>query len=453
MHRLKYLTPLVVFCLAVFAAAQSVPNGFTFVAGGDMIGPDRPIEPSQLPGFQRIMALFRGADLGFANQEGSMFDLKTFPGFPSAENGGGYPLYPPEVATVLRADGIRIVSKANNHAIDWGPEGLLATLHTLSAAGIAYAGAGPSLAAARAPGYVATPKCEAAVISTAATFPPAAVAGPAVGRQGDRSHPRPGLSPLHVRQVRLVTQAQFDALRSIAGPLAQAVPGHADEVRISDQFFRVAAHDGLTWEMDPGDEAAILAAIRQARSRACFVLFAIHAHQTAGNVDDMPPGPYEPMVLHQANEAPSPDDPEPAGFLPVLFHKAIDAGADAVVRTGPHLWNGIEIYKGKPIFYSLGSLIFDFGGHRSYRAPGGTVKVLPDTWFETAIPVTQYEQGRVSEIKLYPAAIDPDADVSGGLPRPAEGTQAQQILQRIQKMSARWGTVVFIQGNIGVIKP
>lgn len=32
-------------------------------------------------------------------------------------------------------------------------------------------------------------------------------------------------------------------------------------------------------------------------------------------------------------------------FQPRLFHKAIDAGADAVIRTGPHALGGIEIYK------------------------------------------------------------------------------------------------------------
>ena len=37
----------------------------------------------------------------------------------------------------------------------------------------------------------------------------------------------------------------------------------------------------------------------------------------------------------------------------------IDAGADMVVGSHPHVMEGIEIYKGKPIFYSLGNLVFD----------------------------------------------------------------------------------------------
>jgi poly-gamma-glutamate capsule biosynthesis protein CapA/YwtB (metallophosphatase superfamily) len=48
-------------------------------------------------------------------------------------------------------------------------------------------------------------------------------------------------------------------------------------------------------------------------------------------------------------KAAAPNNPQPADFEPALFHAAIDAGADAVVRTGPHVLNGIEIYKGKPM--------------------------------------------------------------------------------------------------------
>lgn len=42
-----------------------------------------------------------------------------------------------------------------------------------------------------------------------------------------------------------------------------------------------------------------------------------------------------------------------------LAHAFIDAGADLVIGSHPHVVEGIEIYKGKPIFYSLGNLVFD----------------------------------------------------------------------------------------------
>ena len=37
----------------------------------------------------------------------------------------------------------------------------------------------------------------------------------------------------------------------------------------------------------------------------------------------------------------------------------IDAGADAVVGGHPHVTQNIDIYKGKPIFYSLGNFVFN----------------------------------------------------------------------------------------------
>lgn len=39
-------------------------------------------------------------------------------------------------------------------------------------------------------------------------------------------------------------------------------------------------------------------------------------------------------------------------------HIIIDAGADAIIGHHPHIYQGIEIYKGKPVFYSTGNFIF-----------------------------------------------------------------------------------------------
>lgn len=40
-------------------------------------------------------------------------------------------------------------------------------------------------------------------------------------------------------------------------------------------------------------------------------------------------------------------------------HALIDAGADAIIGHHPHVVQGVEVYDGKPIFYSLGNFIFD----------------------------------------------------------------------------------------------
>ena len=42
-----------------------------------------------------------------------------------------------------------------------------------------------------------------------------------------------------------------------------------------------------------------------------------------------------------------------------LAHAWIDAGADLVMGSHPHVVSDAELYKGKPVFYSLGNLLFD----------------------------------------------------------------------------------------------
>ena len=50
-------------------------------------------------------------------------------------------------------------------------------------------------------------------------------------------------------------------------------------------------------------------------------------------------------------------------YMTEIAHSAIDVGADIVVGHGPHYVLPIEVYKGKPIFYSLCNLSFH-SGHR-----------------------------------------------------------------------------------------
>jgi poly-gamma-glutamate synthesis protein (capsule biosynthesis protein) len=431
------------------SSASSVPDGFTFAAAGDLISP-KPFDLAKDAAIARVAELFRQADLGFANQEGAIFDIHAFKGWPAAENGGGIPVSPIEVARNLRSMGITIVSKANNHATDWGAEGLSATLASLALAGIIQAGSGPGLAEARAPGFVETRRGRAALVSVASTFPPISVAAPSIEYRGTTLQPRPGISALHVRLVRHVSPEDFASLRRVAGGTAYRTAGREDEVRIGDVLFRKSGSPDLTWEMAEPDETAVLASVREARAKAAFVLFTIHAHQTTGD-EDSGPAPYQPEVLHLANEAAAPDDPRPADFEPALFHAVIDAGADAVVRTGPHVLNGIEIYKGKPIFYSLGSLFFPFGQSRTFTTAAGETLAIPDESFETVVPFTTYKNGKVSEIRLYPVAINRSSGPSGGSPFLAPPEQARRILERMKTLSMPFGTVVRIENSVGVI--
>lgn len=72
---------------------------------------------------------------------------------------------PPPAAEALRLLGVRAVTLANNHALDFGPDALLDTLAALGAAGIVAAGAGPDRALARAPALLTVGSLRLAVVS------------------------------------------------------------------------------------------------------------------------------------------------------------------------------------------------------------------------------------------------------------------------------------------------
>ena len=58
----------------------------------------------------------------------------------------------------------------------------------------------------------------------------------------------------------------------------------------------------------------------------------------------------------------------PEDYQKTLARQYIDAGADAVIGSHPHVLQGIEYYQGKPIFYSLGNFIFGNGSYESILA-------------------------------------------------------------------------------------
>lgn len=96
--------------------------------------------------FEAVAPQLRLADLGFANLEFPVgTEASVRPGRSSEFH------HDPEVAAALVRAGVHVVSLANNHLMDCGPEGLAGTLAACRAAGLATVGAGPTLAEARRP--------------------------------------------------------------------------------------------------------------------------------------------------------------------------------------------------------------------------------------------------------------------------------------------------------------
>ena len=71
---------------------------------------------------------------------------------------------------------------------------------------------------------------------------------------------------------------------------------------------------------------------------------------------------------------------EPLQYMKDIAHAAIDAGADVVMGHGPHYALPVEIYKGRPIFYGLGNLVFGTG-HLG-RKHAGWIGMLVEVAFE-----------------------------------------------------------------------
>jgi poly-gamma-glutamate synthesis protein (capsule biosynthesis protein) len=422
----------------------SVKDGFTLVVGGDLLGPYNPRLTEPDAERDSVFRLFQSADAGFANLEGNLFDTWKFEGYPAAENGGfeqggvgSGPLLPKSVAADLKRLGITMVSTANNHSMDWGAQGLLATLRSLDEAGVAHAGSGRNLAEARAPAYLETRRGRVALIGSASTFMPMAPAGAGGGDGSLLKAPRPGISALRNRPIALVSAAELETLKRIAQRQGKLVEAGDTEVTLApneavfiQQSFRLADHPGLTYELQPDDRAGILKSIRSGKQGADVAVYSIHAHETntGGQEFDAPPASLAP-----------------ADFLQPLFHDAIDAGADVVLTHGPHVLRGIEIYKGKPIFYGLGSLFFELG--RDWRSE----------WFDSVVAAIEFKAGKVAEIRLYPVVLGTPTENrkarEQGIPHLATGADAMRILQALQQQSVALGTKILLQKDVGLIRP
>jgi hypothetical protein len=58
----------------------------------------------------------------------------------------------------------------------------------------------------------------------------------------------------------------------------------------------------------------------------------------------------------------------------------------------------------------------------------------------------------LTEIRLYPFAIDDTDGVHGGMPKAASPAEARTILDHLKAMSAAFGTRIAIENGMGVIK-
>jgi poly-gamma-glutamate synthesis protein (capsule biosynthesis protein) len=269
---------------------------------------------------------------------------------------------------------------------------------------------------------------------------------------------------LHVETVYEVTEQQLTAVRELADALGLeaerqakikmgfAFPQSDPSIfPLGDLKFRSANRAQVRTTASPKDVAAMVRWIEEARGLADLVLVSLHAHEQAG------------------------DKESPAEFIPAFAREMIDAGADLVVGHGPHLLRGLELYKGKPIFYSLGNFLgqnelvskIPADGYERFRAapdltPGQVYQTrtrgdqagfpADRRYWEAVMPTLSYEGGALKAIELTPIQLGwKDARHRRGRPRLADAVHGQAILERYAALSKPFGTEIDIAASKVVV--
>ena len=411
--------------------------------------------PGEYPGFPALRSFICRGDLRFLNLETTIHRHETFG---AAVSGGSWFCARPEVLDDVKAFGFNALSTANNHAMDYSHAGLLKTLEYIRQSGLACAGTGASLSEAAAPAYVDTLAGRFALIGACSSFHPDALAGnPA------RSVPaRPGLNAIRHRTVYRLPKAQMAQLKDIASAIMinakedrERAQGYAPAIpegksSFGPLLFEEADEAGKYSTVNEADMQRVERAIREANFMADCVLVAMHSHET-----------------------PALSNEEPDQFYVEFAHRCIDAGAHAVLGTGPHLLRPIEIYHGRPIFYSLGDFIIqletilnapaDMFEKQGMTPADGLDSMFENrschftrglyyskVMFESVVPYFELEDGRLTRLELMPVELNFDQPRStGGWPRPMPDGG---ILERLAAMSAPWGTRIDIRDGIGVVE-
>lgn len=426
-----------------------------FTAAGDMLVQRR--IPHDSEGFAEVAAQIERGDARFLNLETTLHNGEHAA---NQFSGGSYLRADPQTLDDVKAYGFNLLSFANNHAMDFGHGGLLSTKKYIDEAGFPNTGAGSNLDEASAPAYLDTKNGRAALISVVSTINnDAAIAG----RQSRRFIGRPGVNALRVSSHIQVTEEQFNMIQEISK--VSKINAQRDIERAEGYFTPladgVAALGSLEFKLGdetkyvthphPEDMARVEKAIYEAQMMADYIIISVHSHEISGDKKE-----------------------NPSDFLVEFAHKCIDAGAHAVIGHGPHLLRPIEIYKGQPIFYSLGDFVihnecipyapeemFAEKGMNSdstmreffcIRSKNYTRGLMRDhRMLESIIPYFEMEDGRLTHLELMPIELNFDKKIwQSGTPR---FSNKHGIIERLAEMSKSYGTEITIDNRgFGIVK-
>ena len=408
--------------------------------------------PEKGEAFQKISSIIKDSDVRFANLE---ITTHNFEGYPSAVSGGTWAIAPPYVLRELKEYGFNLLGWANNHTLDYSHGGLLATERYLNELEFVHAGAGENLAKASEPRYLETPSGRVAIIAASSSFHESAAAGeqrPDVGG-------RPGLNPLRYKTIHHISPEKSRYLKEIAETVeinadrdlqiknGYEVKSNDGSIPFGNYIFKEGEKEGKVTIPLQKDVDRIVKSIAEAKRQADYVVVSIHAHEMKGSSKE-----------------------QPAEFLETFSRICIDEGAHAVIGHGPHIIRGIEVYKNRPIFYSLGNFIFqnetvthlpdDFYNKYSLDHSNTVADALDkrshnntigygtniDIW-TSILPYWTMEDGELKELILYPIELGfKEPRYKKGWPSIDKNTE---ILEKLKDLSAPYGTKIEIDGEVG----
>ena len=348
-----------------------------------------------------IQSLLKG-DVIFTNFEAAIAEKGE-----TVSEGRGF-LSPPESLDALKTLGFNLLSFSDNHAFDLKATGIRNTIREADTRNLVHAGTGSNLSEASSPAYLRTPKGIVALVASASGLM-------APGAGATLEHP--GVNELRVEAGGQPNEATSD------------LPGEAANSPNAE------------------DARRILQSIRDARAHADLVVVYQHNHVFANRS-------FHTIFTEGLQERLMPND-----WLKRWTHAEVDAGADIVVMHGAPLLHGIEIYRGKPIFYDLGNFI--------YNVPPTLFYISEPMSWESVVAYVEFRGKSMASISLRPIVMnyvgegqpdihDPyDANrflLTRGLPSPAVGATAGYILERISELSKPFGTQLQITGDTAVVR-
>lgn len=381
--------------------------------------------------------------------------ISNYDQFASTYCGGIWLTSPPAQLDDVLSYGFNCFGFANNHTMDFSYGGLESTLQALRERNVPVCGAGMDIDQATAPAMICAGEEKVAVLCISATCDDAARAG----GPGEQIPARPGLNMLRHSETFLVNEAHMKVLEEIAA--ATHINGRINNSKaggytlskpgifsLGNVDFKLSEEEGKCSAPNPMDMARMKAAIEQASRDADYVVVCFHSHEIKGD-----------------------DDEEPDFFIETFARSCIDWGASAVVGSGTHQIKAIEVYKGKPIFYSIANFIFQVDKmaqvpldyYEKFRIdPGKTIEEAEnirsaggtrglETQFKNykgLMPLLEFEKGQLTNVKIQPVELGFYGDKTyKGLPQLAPPAVTQEIFDTLCRLSAPYGTELKLENG------